>query len=68
MLVKFKDAIVLYEDVYFIKDIIFILFLFFLGLCICFVFYLLIMFVFVVSGMVLGLFGVNIIKVRLRYR
>lgn len=62
VLAKSKDATVPHEDVHFIKDIIFILLLSFLGSCICFALHLPTMFAFVVSGMVLGPSGVNIIK------
>lgn len=62
VLAKSKDATVPHEDVHFIKDIIFILLLSFLGSCVCFAIHLPTMFAFVISGMVLGPSGVNMIK------
>ena len=63
VLAKAKDATVPHEDVHFIKDIIFILVLSFLGSCICTLVHLPTMFAFVISGMLLGPSGINIIKV-----
>lgn len=63
VLAKAKDATVPHEDVHFIKDIIFILVLSFLGSCICTLVHLPTMFAFVISGMLLGPSGINVIKV-----
>ena len=63
VLAKAKDATVPHEDVHFIKDIIFILVLSFLGSCICTLVHLPTMFAFVISGMLLGPSGLNMIKV-----
>lgn len=63
VLSKAKDATVPHEDVHFIKDIIFILLLSFLGSCVCTLIHLPTMFAFVISGMLLGPSGVNMIKV-----
>ena len=65
VLAKSKDATVPHEDVHFIKDIIYILLLSFLGSCVCFAIHLPTMFAFVISGMVLGPSGVNMIKVKI---
>jgi len=62
VLSKAKDATVPHEDVHFIKDIIFILLLSFTGSCICTLIHLPTMFAFVISGMLLGPSGVNMIK------
>lgn len=63
VLAKAKDATVPHEDVHFIMDIIFILVLSFLGSCICTLVHLPTMFAFVISGMLLGPSGLNMIKV-----
>ena len=63
VLAKAKDATVPHEDVHFIMDIIFILVLSFLGSCICTLAHLPTMFAFVISGMLLGPSGLNMIKV-----
>lgn len=63
VLAKAKDATIPHEDVHFIKDIIFILVLCFLGSCICTLVHLPTMFAFVISGMLLGPSGLNMIKV-----
>lgn len=62
VLAKAKDATVPHEDVHFIMDIIFILVLSFLGSCICTLVHLPTMFAFVISGMLLGPSGLNMIK------
>ena len=63
VLSKAKDATVPHEDLHFIKDIIFILLLSFLGSCVCSLIHLPTMFAFVLSGMLLGPSGANMIKV-----
>ena len=63
VLAKAKDATVPHEDVHFIKDIIYILVLSFSGSCICTLVQLPTMFAFVISGMLLGPSGLNMIKV-----
>ena len=63
VLAKSKDATVPHEDVHFIKDIIFISLLSFFGSCICTLIHLPTMFAFVISGMLLGPSGFNMIKV-----
>lgn len=63
VLAKSKDATVPHEDVHFIQDIILILLLSFVGSCICTVIHLPTMFAFVISGMLLGPSGANMIKV-----
>ena len=63
VLSKAKDATVPHEDVHFIKDIIFILLLSFVGSCLCSLIHLPTMFAFVISGMLLGPSGLNMIKV-----
>ncbi|KXJ26172.1 transmembrane and coiled-coil domain-containing protein 3 [Exaiptasia diaphana] len=62
VLAKSKDATVPHEDLHLIKDIIWICILSFFGACLCTVVELPTMFGFVMSGMVLGPTGVNIIK------
>lgn len=62
VLSKAKDATVPHEDVHFIKDIIFILLLSFVGSCLCSLIHLPTMFAFVISGMLLGPSGLNMIK------
>lgn len=62
VLAKAKDATVPHEDVHFIKDIIYILVLSFSGSCICTLVQLPTMFAFVISGMLLGPSGLNMIK------
>ncbi|XP_073255813.1 transmembrane and coiled-coil domain-containing protein 3-like [Porites lutea] len=62
VLSKAKDATVPHEDLHFIKDIIFILLLSFVGSCVCSLIHLPTMFAFVISGMLLGPSGANMIK------
>ena len=66
VLSKAKDATIPHEDLHFIKDIIVIMLLSFVGACACAVVRLPTMFGFVVSGMLVGPSGLNIIKVQTR--
>ena len=63
VLSKSKDVTTPHEDVHLIKDIIWIVILSFFGACACIVVQLPTMFGFVLSGMVLGPTGINVIKV-----
>lgn len=67
VLSKSKDATTPHEDVHLIKDIIWIVILSFFGACACMVVQLPTMFGFVLSGMVLGPTGINVIKVIIKH-
>jgi hypothetical protein len=68
VLSKSKDATIPHEDLHLIKDIIWIIILSFFGACACMMVQLPTMFGFVLSGMVLGPTGMNVIKVTINTR